>query len=214
MMKSKRKAAPSSPLSRFWREFLFTREFEFETAASSEECVAALQRIPETAQMTEGNTHRRQVSFQASSSKTIAFQIDDQKRTRRSAKFTTIAVAHGTITAVGEGISTVVTGEAQFSPVRLLGLLMVGIAAGLFFASGFRNLSHSGSQVFAVMIAIIWAMSLLRDWSTALRERNQLIGAIEGLVTLAERNAHLQQRDSLQSVGKWSDGLSAQKAKR
>jgi hypothetical protein len=204
-MKPKRKSTPAHPIIQFWREFLFTREFEFETDLALEQCVAALRRLSETTQLGWGAMPRRTISI-AENQLPYHFHAEHQRQQQKNRDHMPIILVDGTIDWDAERAKTIISGTASFAPAYYVGLI------GLLSLWLVMTVSPNGSAANRWMALMLIGAGAIFWWSLYW-ERNTLIANIEQVVRDGEAPPRLSKRkseDDAADVDEWADSFPSQ----
>jgi hypothetical protein len=175
--KPKRKAPPTNFFARVWREFLFTREFYFETEASPEACMEALR---EHGHSVKGwfDQYREEVVVGFVDTNRYQFKIEAQHRWKDN--YRTVADASGDIYYNEAAELTIVEGTARFDIVKyVIGVFVVIMVLLLFLHDTRTGLTTiSKAAPFLLFIGTFGVLGFLQMF----RDRNRIVNEIEQTV--------------------------------
>ncbi len=172
MSKSKRKPQPLSPLRQFWREFLFTKPFYFESNASPSNVRQSLQQLKLQKGSLFNNWRNRVVVGYTNQGTT--FTLERERRGRSS--YYANARAKGEITFHDTLERTIIQGEAKFLASSYLPFFIIVTILIFFFTI---SLTQSDDQDAALLTLILFVGMMAWTWVRMYRDRNHLIQDIE-----------------------------------
>jgi hypothetical protein len=206
-MKPKRKVASSNFLARFWREFLFMHEFEFETDLPPEQCVAALRRLSETTQFGWGKASYRTITINENQ-RPYSFHAKHQYK-QKNRNLEPIILVDGMIDEDVGSSMTLVSGTARFAPAFYMGLIVI---IALWVLITITPMTYSSTH----LVSIFMIISACVFWWSLYRQRNSLVASIEQVVRDGEAPLPLSKHtseDAIEAMDEWADSFPSQKAK-
>ena len=178
--KTTRKTKDQGVGSKFWSEFLFAREFEYETPLTPDEIADALENIEShehKAWFLSTNGLQHQFEYEAKGDKSGHFTIELASKHREKwwATRSAMQYAEGTITVNHDTGMTSIAGSTRFS--KQYYLMFLFMFAANFFSQSLNN------QTFFQMI---WIIIIVMFWYSMYRERNRLADKIDTIIMTAK----------------------------
>lgn len=172
---TKRKVGSQTIISRLWNEFLFARDFDYETSLSPDEVADALKQL-------ENRKHKRHFISWAD----LSHHVNYDRATDKSGTFTidldspsfTLINTSGTISVNADNGMTIVKGKSHFNR-RYYSIIIL-----LFFPSFIINSLQPDSFSHLFSIAFVVAF-----WVVMYQERNRLVAQLDDIIMLAKGDA-------------------------
>ena len=179
---TKRKSNSQGIGTKFWNEFLFAREFEYETPLSPDEIADALGDIENKVHKSwflSASTLEHHFEYERNGDKAGDFTIELASKNRDKWWETKSALQYseGTITVDQETGLTIVKGSTRFNKEYYLLFLFM-------FSVNFFTQSLDNQFVFQA----IWIAIIIAFWYSMYRERNKLADHIDNLIMNAKSN--------------------------
>lgn len=197
MIITKKHDSDKNLFSRLWNEFLFAREFEYETPLTPEEMAAALKALeksePKSWMLSFGKL-RHELQFEQHSDKAIDFKMDvkdaDKSWWSSGYKF---HLTEGSLIANPETGMTIVKGRTRFSSEYYVTMMLLFIA-NLFTQTQGINLMDWGFWLWGSMIFI--------TWFALYHERNAISDRLDDIIMHAksERSIAILEGESLEDA--------------
>ena len=177
---AKRKKNPRNAFTWFWNEFLFAREYEYETPLTPDEIASELEKLDNQAHKSwflshSGLLHR--VTYESNGDKAGDFKVELESKNRGKwwESKSAMLQSEGQITANQETGLTVIEGRTRFDgKYYLLFLLMFG--------ANFFSMVLNDNYFFQ----IVWLVIVVAFWYSMYRERNTLANRIDDIIMNAK----------------------------
>lgn len=182
---TKRKIQSPNIFTRFWNEFLFAREFEYETPLTPDEMAEALQTLQSRehkAWFLSASQLVHRVSYERGGDKAGNFTIELESKNRGKwwESNTAMQGAEGTITADQATGLTVIRGRTRFNGQYYLAFL------AMFF---FNFLAQSFDRGW--FFQLFWIVIIVSFWYAMYRERNKLADALDDVIMNAKSEQNI-----------------------
>lgn len=175
--KPKRKAPPANFLARFWREFLFTREFYFESDATPEDCANAIwEQLPRN-----GIGRRQDVSVYHISEDQRGFKIEVKRPNRISERIT--ATTSGTIEYNASLQRTIIRGETAIGAENYIFTLL---PAG-FFSLPTLMIEETNQKFAYFFVVLLFFAPLFWLW---FRDRHWIVQSLKKSIISIQPEMH------------------------
>jgi hypothetical protein len=201
-MKSKRKTSSANPLVRLWREFLFTRAFEFETDASPKTCAHAIkeQLAYTTDEWTGGLIQVVLISIETASAKAnhdkYVFRIE-AKREERHGSYGLIASAEGSIHYDSTINQTLIRGEVRFGSANYLLTMIPALMLSLLVLIA----SPDQKLLYVIFAGILLTLSFWQMF----RDRNRILNELEDALLTAKDDVEETMDDIIDNLSTNAD---------
>ncbi len=178
MFKRKRKVQPQSTLKRFWREFLFSKSFYFETIESPAKVRQSLKQLHQQkgGMLIRWQNHLRLTQVGTS---TTTFALERRRRTK-SGNEDSKAEATGEVTFDEQLDRTVIQGEARFSAAHYVPFFILALV--MIFPLVLQVTPSDGNHISNYYPLILFLGMMIWVWIGVYRDRNQVIRDIENAV--------------------------------
>jgi|GEM_PF-6204428 len=169
--------------SKFWSEFLFAREFEYETPLTPDEIADALNKIEAHEHKawflsTSGLNHQFEYESNGDKAGHFTIELTSKHREKWWATKSAMQYAEGTISANQDTGMTSIKGSTRFS--KQYYLLFLFMFASNFIAQSFNNQSF---------FQIVWIIIIVLFWYSMYRERNKMADKIDNIIMNAKSDS-------------------------
>ena len=169
---TKRKVIPKTIISRLWNEFLFARDFDYETSLTPDEVADAFKQL-------EKRKHKRRFITWAD----LSHNVHYDRTTDKSGTFTvqldspsfTLINTSGTISVNADSGMTVVKGKSHFNRRYYSIILLIFLPSFIFNSLQPDSFSHLFSIAFVIAF-----------WVVMYQERNQLVQQLDDIIMIAK----------------------------
>lgn len=184
MIVSKKNESDKNLFAYLWNDFLFAREFEYESPLAPDEMAAALsamEKIPHRSWLLSFAHLKDEVEFERHSDKVINFkiQVKEDEKSKWNMGFN-FHKTEGSLIANPDTGMTTIKGQTRFNSETYLSMIFI-VLVNIFTAS----------LDFGIMGHLFWAGMLFLVWLGLYQERNALADRLDDVIMHAKSERSL-----------------------